>query len=104
MGQDMTRYIAIRCILRYIVIFHRVHRKCHRADNQVVVCDLGSLNTSHYIDNSVDKLSQNNVIQNFLSNLFEQYWQNTKHTDVAAITSTREIKFKGTSLKLDTLR
>ncbi len=68
----------------------------NRADRQVVACDLRSLNTSHYVDNSADRLSQNNLIQNFLSNLFEQDWQITKHTDSAAITSKWKIKFRWT--------
>ncbi len=55
--------------------------------------DLGSLNTSHNTGNSADKLSQHNYIQNFLSNLFDQYWQIAKHTDVATITLKREMKF-----------
>ncbi len=55
---------------------------------QVTVYDLRSLNSlSHYIDNLINKLGQNNLIQNFLSKLFEWYWEITKHTDAAAITS-----------------
>ncbi len=55
----------------HIAIFQRVHGKFqNRADEQVVVYNLGSLNTSHYIDNSADQLSQNDLIQNFLSELF----------------------------------
>ncbi len=45
--------------LRYNAIFHTVHWKCqNRAEIQVAVCDLSSLNTSHYIHNSADKLNQ----------------------------------------------
>ncbi len=77
----ISQYFAIRCILWYIVTFHSVHWNCQ---NRAVVYDLGSLNTSHYIENSADKLSQHNLIQNFLSSLFQQYWQITKHTDLAA--------------------
>ncbi len=35
--------------------------------------DLGSLNTSHYIDNLADILSQNNLIQNFQNENMGQY-------------------------------
>ncbi len=51
---------------------------------------------SHYIDDLVDKLSQNFFIQNFLSDLSERFWQITEHNDVAAKTSERETKFKCT--------
>ncbi len=58
----------------------------------------------HYIDNSGDKLSKNNLIQNFPSDIFfKQYWQITEHADVAVITSKRKVKFKCTlALQLDT--
>ncbi len=71
---------------------------------QAVVYDLDSLKIRHYINNSADKLSQNLILK-FLSNLFEQYWQITKHTDVAAITSKWEMQLKCTlALYLDTLK
>ena len=43
-------YIAIRCTLRYIEIFHVKNKKTEL----------------YYTDNSADKLSQNYVIKNFL--------------------------------------
>ncbi len=75
MGHDTT-------IPRFIVIFWKFQ---NRADKQVAVYCLCSLTASHYIDYSADKLSQNNLIQNFLSSLF-RYWQINKD-DVAAIKS-----------------
>ncbi len=61
--------------------------------------------TSHYIDNESDKLNQNNLFYNFPSNLFEQYWQITKHSDAAVIISEWEIKLMCTlALYLDTLK
>ncbi len=60
---------------------------------------------AYYLDSLVDKLCKNNFIQNYLSNVFECYWQIPKHTVVATITSKRKMKFNGTlALKLDTLR
>ncbi len=45
---NISQYIAVQCILRYIAIFHIVHWKCkNRAEIQVTVYDLGSLHASH---------------------------------------------------------
>ncbi len=91
-------YITIDCDTSHIAIYcDKVHWKCkNRADKQVVVHDLGSLNRSHGADHSADNLSENSLIQHSLSNRFEWYWWITKHTDVAAITSKWEMKFNGT--------
>ncbi len=59
----------------------------NRAEIQVALYDQSNLNTSHEIVNSADKLSKNNLIENFLCNLFELNWQITKHTDDTAIKS-----------------
>ncbi len=42
----------------------------------------------------MDKLSQNNLIKNFISKLFERFWQFSEHTDVAAQTPKWEMKLK----------
>ncbi len=36
-------------------------------------------------------MSQNNLIPNFLSDLFERYWKVTKHTDVANIKMKNDV-------------
>ncbi len=73
---------------QYIAIFHIFYWKCkNKIDKQAAAYDLGSVNTSHYIDNSAGKYSQNDLIQNFLSNSFEQNWQITENTDAFAIIS-----------------
>ncbi len=71
---------------------------------QVAVYDLGRLNTQPHIILIIQqyRLGQN-LIQNFLSNLFEWYWQITKHSKAAVITSLRKTEFKCTlALKMDT--
>ncbi len=67
----------------YIVIFHIVNLNCKKSWNAscCVRSGLSYYITSH-VDNSADKLGQNNIIKNFLSNLFKQCWHIT-HTDVA---------------------
>ncbi len=80
-GTSRYNYIMIHCDtmnIANIAIFHIVHKKLqNRADKQVAVHNLGRLNTSHYITNSVDKLSRNSLIKNVLFTLFERYRQIT---------------------------
>ncbi len=93
MSHDTLQYDAYCDILQYSTEFTE---NVKTADKHAGVYNLGSPITSHCMDIPADKSSQNNLIQNFLSNLFERYWQITTHTDVAAITSKWEMKFKCT--------
>ncbi len=79
MVQCASRYMDHNVVvLQYIVPIATYWDISHsslksRADKEVVVYNLVSLNTSHYIDYSADKLSQNSYIQNFLSGFFGRY-------------------------------
>ncbi len=60
-------YLMIHCDAVLIVIYC----KMSNGADKLFVYDLGSVNTSRYGDNSMDKLSQNNLIQTFCSSSFE---------------------------------
>ncbi len=71
--------------------YHMPPPSPHPSSNDSSQCELCTIWVVwwHYTDNSVDKLSQNDLIQNFLSNSFEWCCQITERTD-----SCHNIKIK----------
>ncbi len=93
----LSWYIAIRCILRYFVIFHEVYWICkNSAEIQVDVYDLLSLNTSHCIILIIQFAKWIRTIG--FKNFFPIYFGIGKlpNTDAAAITSTWKMQLKCT--------
>ncbi len=80
MGHDMiiSWYIAIWCILQYLQYSLELTQNVKTAEIQVVAYDLGSRHTSHDI-NIIGQTESKQFSSNFLSNLFEQYWQIAEH-------------------------
>ncbi len=82
LGLGIDEDFKIRYTTRFMghdtIHVHIVHRNCkNTAEIQAAVYDLGSLKTSSHMILMIHKLSQNILIHNFLSNLYEWYWQIT---------------------------